>query len=465
MLIRLPPETIAQIIERLPREDGRSVALVCSALRPYGHRLLFRVIQISVEKDSIIPHDAELVLSYPHLLQYVSTLLVQGRIPLRSREPRGIPAIPVHYLWSHLATMRRLDSIHLGFDFTPSNYGGVLSALEGLNSAREITLRFTHSLQTDIFLSEHSLPIDSLTLPLDQSGHRLGNQLLHKCSTSLVELILEFSGTSIPDFPFLPHLQIFSLQLADLVNEEDLTPWFPFFDQHPSLTCLTLDGMFTSVALPHRNLLPNLQSLTARPSIIERLIPGRPVHEVLPQPFAFETSPTNLFQSFLLSSVPVTNLDFGTHETLSTDTLIEIIRSVPMLRELTLETEYEVCDWLKGECRHIDFKQFPFVVEGILHALGRCKYIQHVGLSFRDLALDTRDQNRPFWSRADIVDMIAVIQETGADDLWSLRIQGDHGKQSEAWFAARVGWLDVASQPKLKGEWNIRESLRNSNVE
>ena len=458
MLTQLPSDIIPQIIECLHfSRDVRSLALVCSALRPHTCCRLFKVIRIFVEEGSIIPYHAELILFYPHLLQYVSSLLIwqPGRLPMR-RSPREISAIPVHYLWTRLVIMHRVTFINFGL---VSNYAGILSAMEGLDPSRRIALKFCQTIQPDIVLSEGSLPVRNLDLPLDQSGHRLGNQLLQKCSQSLCQLRLDLRDTSIPDFPHLPHVRIFHLRLASWTNNQDLTPWLPFFDQHPSLTHVSLDVGFTTVTLAHPTLLPNLQSLTAHPLIIERLIPGRPIHNVAnfcPRDFRnCSVSYTTFFRSLVLSSVPLTTLAIVTDILLSTVALVDMIRGFPMLRNFRLTNNYEVCDWLKGGGLHIDLTQFPFAIDGILHALGKCRYLQHIMLAFTDPNSDTPDERRSFWSRADIVDMIAVIQESGADDLWSFDLTGDYGERREVWFAARVGWLGVASQPKLKGEWDI----------
>jgi hypothetical protein len=59
------------------------------------------------------------------------------------------------------------------------------------------------------------------------------------------------------------------------------------------------------------------------------------------------------------------------------------------------------------------------------------------------------------WSRADLVQMVQTIQESGADNLWSFDLRGKLIHQDEGWQAVRVGWWDVARQPTLRGEWQI----------
>jgi hypothetical protein len=354
MLTQLPSEIIVQIIERLPSEDARSIPLVCSALRPHAYRRLFRTIRVFVEEESIIPRYAELVLFYPHLLQYASRFLVwpPGRAPkpVYSREHGEIQAIPVHLLWSHLITMHRL--VVVGLHLAPNNYAAVLSALERLDSARHISLYFFQRLQHDTVISGNALPVQSFRLPMNVSGHQLGNQLLHKFSQSLVELRLDLHDASIPIFPVLPHLRIFSLRVTNTTVDQDLGLWLPFFNQHSSLTHVTLDIAVTSVTQVHPTLLPYLQSLAAHPLIIERLIPGRPVHTINVNPIYayFQTFPIpydTIFQSFPRSCVPITTLDITVEVLLSTNTLVDMIHSLPMLRVLKLSTGYRVSSRLE----------------------------------------------------------------------------------------------------------------------
>ena len=346
MLTQLPAEIISQIIEYLSKDDTRSVALTCSGLRQHAYRRFFRVIRIFVEKGNMIPYHAELVRYYPHLLLYASSLLIlpSSRAPLaiRLREHRDIPATPLDCLCTHFATMCRLNSISLCF--AASNHAAVLSALEGLGPSRRITLDFNFDpmLQPDIFISESPLPVRSIYLPMNESGYRLGTSLLQKCSQSISRLGLRLHSTSIPDIPFLPHLRIFSLYLSG--NDDcDLTSWLPFFEQHPFLSSVSLDRSFTSVGPVPLVLLPNLQSLKAHPLIIGRLIPGRPVHYIDLQ--FYGSAPCNInttFQSLSLSHGPCTTLNIASSILLSTDTLIDMIHSLPMLRIFKLLTVHQV---------------------------------------------------------------------------------------------------------------------------
>ena len=81
--------------------------------------------------------------------------------------------------------------------------------------------------------------------------------------------------------------------------------------------------------------------------------------------------------------------------------------------------------------------------------------MQHIQLKFMDPVRDYSDRNKSFWSRDDYVYMIAIIQEGGAGDLWSFNIEGHSMGWQEGCLAERIGWLDIASQPELKGEWRI----------
>ncbi len=78
----------------------------------------------------------------------------------------------------------------------------------------------------------------------------------------------------------------------------------------------------------------------------------------------------------------------------------------------------------------------------------------HIRLNLRDIVplLDGRDV---LWSTSDFVEMIQTIQETGAADLWSFELQIDVVEKHGGCQAMRVGWLDVPSQPKLRGEWRF----------
>jgi hypothetical protein len=81
--------------------------------------------------------------------------------------------------------------------------------------------------------------------------------------------------------------------------------------------------------------------------------------------------------------------------------------------------------------------------------------MQNIHLKFSDSGSDSANRSRFAWSRDDLVDMIATIQESGADGLRNFQIVGYLMGRHEGFTAERVGWLDVASQPKLKGEWKV----------
>ena len=354
MLTQLPAEIISQIIGYLSREETRSIALTCSGLQPHAYRRFYRVIRIFVEKGILIPFHAKLVLHYPHLLLYASSLLIlpSGRTPLAirlyPREHRDIPETPLDCLCSHFASMHRLTSISL--HFAAGNHTTVLSALEKLDPPRHITLDFNFDpmLQPDIFITSSSLPVQSIYIPVDESGSRLGNNLLQRWSPSISRLGLLLHSTSTLDIPFLPHLRIFSLYLRGNDNC-DLTSWLPFFARHPLLSSVSLDRSFTSVTSAPLPLLPTLQSLKAHPLIIGKLISGRPVHYIDLQ--FYGSAPCNIntaFQSLSLSNGPVTTLNIASGILLLTDTLIDMIHILPMLRAFKLSTVHEARPRLIG---------------------------------------------------------------------------------------------------------------------
>jgi len=465
MLTQLPAEIIAQIIEYLSKEGARSIALACRVLMEHAYRRLYRVIRIFVENGNIIPYHAELVLFHPHLLRYASSLLIlpsrRSPLSIRLRAHRENSPTSVDHLCSHLVTMYRLTSIMLYF--AAGNHTAVLSALEGLDPARRIMLDFNFDPMIEAYtiILDNPLPVQSIYLPMHESGYQLGNKLLHKCSQSISRLGLLLHSTAIPDFPFLPHLRSFSLYLTGN-SDRDLTPWLPFFIQHPSLTSVSLDCRFKSVSPVPLALLPNLRSIKAHPPIIQWLILGRPVHHADIQFYSSSSSNINTtFHSLPLSHGPITTLDIDSSVFLSPDTLVDMIHSLPMLRILKLSTVYQVRPQLKDRCLLTDFKQFPFVVESILQAFGRCKHVQRIQLRFR-ITDPIPDQTKYFWSIADLVDMIVTMQESGAGDLWRFEIEGYFIAWEEKGTVERIGWLDVASQPKLKGEWKI--CLGNHNV-
>jgi hypothetical protein len=62
---------------------------------------------------------------------------------------------------------------------------------------------------------------------------------------------------------------------------------------------------------------------------------------------------------------------------------------------------------------------------------------------------------RPLFSRDDCVQMVQMVQESGAANLWSLQLVIYVMHRPEICEAIRVGWLDVPCQPTLRGEWQF----------
>lgn len=88
--------------------------------------------------------------------------------------------------------------------------------------------------------------------------------------------------------------------------------------------------------------------------------------------------------------------------------------------------------------------------------------MQHIQLKFTVPTRIIHDPNKSIWTTADLVDMIATIQEGGARDLWRYEIEAYMIAREEKGIAERIGWLDVPSQPRLKGDWTI--SLRSHSL-
>ena len=62
---------------------------------------------------------------------------------------------------------------------------------------------------------------------------------------------------------------------------------------------------------------------------------------------------------------------------------------------------------------------------------------------------------KSLFSRRDFVQMVQKVQENGAADLLSFRIGINVRGVREICDAIRVGWIDVPSQPTLRGEWKF----------
>ena len=62
---------------------------------------------------------------------------------------------------------------------------------------------------------------------------------------------------------------------------------------------------------------------------------------------------------------------------------------------------------------------------------------------------------KPIWSRDDFVQMVQLVQENGAADLWRFELCVNMLGGQEGCDAMRIGWLDVPQQPTLRGEWRF----------
>jgi hypothetical protein len=351
-MLQLPLEILDDILGCLSFEDNRSIALVCSALRPRTYLRLFASVLVIVKDNEVTPRYTQLVLRYTHLLQCASRLTV--RQP-RYDEPEDkwrqsdSPAISTSQLWPHIRTMYRLTYIYLKLG--ERDYGAALCALE-LHLAREIHLEVDGWIHQDIQMSQTLLPTRCLSFIPDVVAERVGTTLLQKCSQVLRVLKLTLPHTYIPYIPFLPHLREFSLTTGLSQTDHDLTPWFPFFNQHPFLTRISLDLNCTSSALIPTTMLPNLCSLLADPRIVEYLAPGRPIHDIS----IVDTIDTWLFvpygpvfQSVSLSLRPITVLEVFTRSSLSSSTLVKLTDSLPKLRKFKLSTIFPVCNF-QNQC-------------------------------------------------------------------------------------------------------------------
>jgi len=99
------------------------------------------------------------------------------------------------------------------------------------------------------------------------------------------------------------------------------------------------------------NLLPNLHSIEAEPATVGQLIPGRPIRNVYINGFWITSTPSisdTIFQALRLSYVPVTSLKIVTHDCLLSNSVFDMIQTLPKLREFILDALYEVCWLLKG---------------------------------------------------------------------------------------------------------------------
>jgi hypothetical protein len=350
MLTQLPLEIIDHIFGYLDFDDLRSIACVCSAFRLPAQLRLFRTIRIASKIYDAYPKHNEGILLFPNLLQFPSVLEVHS---LGFLQQTGIST---HSLSSHLPMMHHLSSMLLSLE--PSDCSRVLSALEGLGSAREIALTLRRRMAPDMLISDNALPVHALELTMDASTHHVATRLIQKCSQSLRKLDLFLENDTSPTLPFLPVLHEFSvihLEPLWMYHDHDLMSWFPFLVQHPTITSLLLCSSFTLAVQPSPGLLPNLRFLEATPAIIERLIPGRPVkyiHIRYPSDVASRFSVDIIFQPLRQPFVPMTALEITTNTLFPNDALINIVQALPKLRKFTLSTpRYEVRQLFEGR-RH-----------------------------------------------------------------------------------------------------------------
>jgi len=349
MLAQLPLEIIDQVIESLSFKDIGAIACVCSALRQPAQLRLFRTISIRnvVETGDTTPSHNKIVLPHPNLLQYASRLVVEEPHVFIG-DQRVISSI--HSLWPHFPTMYRLTYVELALG--RSNHAVALSTLEGLGLTREIELNLMHPLTPDLVFSDKPLPVRSLSIPVNIASDQVTRRLLQKCSQSLRKLHLSPQMNRVPSLPPLPQLCELSLCGKFGGSDLELAIWFPFLDQHPTITRLSMDAQYTLAVPTPPNILPNLQSLESTTMVSQHLIPGRPVHDLRAK-YYFDTSPQypveDMFQVLRLSNVPLTILEISTYHTLQCEGLIKILKTVPKLRKFTLnKPHYNVCQLLKA---------------------------------------------------------------------------------------------------------------------
>ena len=344
MRAQLPFETVDHIVGYLDIEDIRSIARVCSAFRLPAQLRLFRTIKIVPGPPGLskaYPYHIKSILSSPHLLQYSSRLTLHCS--------NSMQQISIQSLWKHLPVMYRLNTMYLYLE--PSACSRLLSVLENLGSAREIALCFRYGLAPDLLISDNPLPVRTLELYLNASNHQVATQLVHKCSQSLRTLTLYLRDNTIPSLPFLPNIYEFSVHshLHETGNEPDLMSLFPFLDQHPTITRLSLGYQFTLAMQPPPSFLPNLQFLDATPAIIERLIPGRGVYDIRAGYYSPRLPVDIVLQPLRQPFVPVTTFAIDANIHLPNHYLVGIVQALPKLRKFTLAwTCYEVRQSFEG---------------------------------------------------------------------------------------------------------------------
>ena len=340
MFAQLPFEIVDDIVKYLDFNSVRSIACVCSAFRLPAQLRLFRTVQIVSYAHDPCANHTDSILSSPHLLQCSSNLHIG---PLSMQPPF------IHRLWSLLPTMSRLRNVHIFLQF--DDCSTALSALESLGSAREIALNVRPALGTDMIISDHPLPVHSLDVHVDASARHVVARLVQKCSQSLRRLIIFPQDNTTPPLPFLPHLYELTIgtTMSLMRDDPDLVSWFPFLSQNPTITRIFLGDRFTLAVQPPPDLLPNLQFLHATPTIIERLVPGRPVNHIRTEYFpgtAHQFPNDIMFRSLRQSFVSVTTLAILTTVHLPNDGLINIVQSLPQLCDFTV-------DWPCDEVRQL----------------------------------------------------------------------------------------------------------------
>ena len=341
MIGQLPFEIFDHIIGYLDFEDVRSIARVCSVFRVPAQLRLFRTIEIVPNISGTFPDYIESILSSPHLLQYLSRLVLNCFFCM------DVPSL--YSLWSHLPIMHRFRNMDIHLE--PSCLK-MLSAPEFLGLAKGITLSLSCGLALDLLISDDPLPVHTLELFVKASNHQLATRFVQKCSQSLRKLHLSVTDTT-PSLPFLPHLHEFSLTKVNHTgNDPDLMSLFPFLDQHPTITRMILGSEFTLAVQPPPNLLPNLQFLSASPAIIERLIPERPVNDIHAEYFShvkYRFPVDIMLRPLRQPFVPVTTLTIKTASYLPNELLTNIVQSLPKLCQITLEWPcFKVRQWCEG---------------------------------------------------------------------------------------------------------------------
>ena len=338
MFAQAPFEVVDQIVGYLDIKDVRSIARVCSAFRLLAQLQLFRVIELQADYNEPYPDRIESILSTPHLLQCVSQLYVRVYDDSAHQMQTFF-----HSLLPRLPMMYRLGSMEI--DLHHDDCSRALFAVASLGPEKKIALSLACEPDPEFLISDSPLPVHSLEFHV---GHyQVATRLIQKCSQSLHNLDISLPDNTTLPLPFLPHLCEFSVDSSR--NDLDLMSWFPFLDQHPTITRISLYP-FTLAVQPSPNLLPNLQFLRAPPQIIKRLIPGRLVNHVIA---TYNSQITDRFLDDIMLQplrqpfVSVTTLVISTPghfpNTIPNTFLINIDQALPKLRKFKMRWHcYEV---------------------------------------------------------------------------------------------------------------------------